>query len=230
MLSFFMDWWRRALARRLAGAVHWLGRLFARHSLWHLDASHRPDHEVEERPRDHDQREVSDDRTDGACAHGAKGGSDDQEGRDDDLKEWGPVAVHLRAHRVGDDHGDRDRGRDDRSRSDDQRPLVRLQGLELLARRAVSLLIALGDALAPLDAPLLALAPLRSLSLPVRHQLTASRARAPLSAPAAASGSRASRMALTTTIRPAPAVTTSRTFSVSIPPIANHGIVAARAA
>src|SRR3954447_17222789 len=233
------------------------GRLFAGRSLRHLDARHRPDHEVEERPGDHDQGEIADDRADGARADRTEGGRDDQQREDglepkhrpvarpphadrhhpheksgdDDLNDVGAIAVHLRTQQVRDDHGDRYRPRDDRSGGDDQRPLASLQGLELLAHSLVSLLGPRGESLPAFDGPFLALAPLGALSLASGHQRTGvAGVSAALSARATAWGSWASRIALTTTIRRAPARATSTTFSVSIPPIANHGRSAWRAA
>ena len=89
---------------------------------------------------------------------------------------------------------------------------------------------ALARPLMPLGRPALPLLPLGALSVPrSRHQpprsARAAGSTASNSVVAAARGSAASRIALTTQSRSAPAATTSPTFSVSIPPIANQGRV-----
>src|SRR5436190_1857444 len=130
-----------------------------------------------------------------------------------------------------DPEDDGDDGRDHGANRHDHRTLALLQRFELLPRLPVSLLGACRHVLTPLGRARLALHPLGTLSVAPRHQRTpASAARASWSARATDSGSAASRIARTTTTRVAPAAATSPTLPVSIPPIANHGSVAARAA
>ncbi len=137
----------------------------------------------------------------------------------------------------GQDGGDPEHGgdqrRDHRADGDDRRALALCERLELLARCAVSLLVARGD-LRPRRSAARALRLWRSARLRSRPAISARPRARTERRPQGARPPPPGRRRRGSPARRRPArrrrPTTSATFPVSIPPIANQGIVASRAA
>src|SRR4051794_1107074 len=185
-------------------------RLVARRSLGHLDAGHRLDHEVEERPGDRQDEGGADRLQDRLDLDQPKRGREHGERQEGLKAEHRPVAraPHAPRHGAEEDGDDpdgkgtrvraadgvvagrrehrrdpedaRDQRRDDRADDHDARPFARLERFELLTCDEIPLLVATRDLIAPLDRPCLAFLTLGPLPLAVGHQR---RAEALVSAP-----------------------------------------------